>query len=113
MTRFVRFVRYKSGANPEPAAFLPTKGRDAHLQASDLKRHLALLGAACFAMVWAIARAGLQSVTLDEAASYLTFAAPDWPAYWYASSGNHVLNTILERIFSTAFGLSHLTLRAP
>jgi hypothetical protein len=83
------------------------------LQASNLKRHFALLGAACFAMVWVIARAGLQSVTLDEAASYLTFAAPDWPAYWYASSGNHVLNTILERIFTTVFGLSHLTLRAP
>lgn len=65
-------------------------------------------------MVWVIVRAGLQSVTLDEADSYLLFATPvDWPAYWYASSGNHVLNSILERIFTSLFGLSHLTLRAP
>ena len=64
-------------------------------------------------MIWVIARTCLQSVTLDEANSYLTFAAPDWPAYWVASSGNHVLNTILERISTSIFGLSHFTLRTP
>ncbi len=77
------------------------------------KEHFPLLAAAFFAIAWAVARACVQSVTLDEADSYLSFAAVDWPAHWFASSNNHVLNTILERIFATVFGLSHLTLRAP
>ena len=64
-------------------------------------------------MAWLITRARLQSVTLDEATSYQLFAAPDWARCWYASSGNHVLNTILVRASTQLFGLSELTLRAP
>ena len=74
---------------------------------------LPLLLAACAAVSWAVARACLQSVTLDEADGYMNFVAADWPGHFYASSGNHVLNSILERIFTGVFGLSHLTLRAP
>ena len=37
---------------------------------------------------------------------------PDSPTWWYPSSGNHVLHSILARIFTSLFGLSHLTLRA-
>jgi hypothetical protein len=75
--------------------------------------HLPLLAAAGFIMIVSIVRACLQSVTIDEADSYLSFAAQDWPAYWYPSAANHVLNSILERIFTAVFGLSHLSLRAP
>ena len=78
------------------------------------KRDLLLLLPACFAWGWAVARACLQSVTIDEADSYLEFASPDpdWAAWWYPSSGNHVLHSILARLFTSLFGLSHLTLRA-
>src|SRR5262245_23295965 len=77
------------------------------------KADFALLAAAGFAVAWVVARASIQSVTLDEAESYLTFVKTDWPAHWYPSSGNHVLNTILIRILTNLFGLSDLTLRAP
>jgi hypothetical protein len=72
-----------------------------------------MLAMACFALVWVTARACLQSVTIDEADSYLFFATPepDWAAYWYPSSGNHVLYNILSRLLTSLFGLSHLTLR--
>jgi len=66
-----------------------------------------------FALIWVISRAHLQSVTVDEADSYLQFVAPAWASQWYPSSGNHVLNSILIRLFTWLFGLSHLTLRAP
>src|SRR5260370_1253296 len=77
-----------------------------------LKEHGPFILTACFAIAWAVARACVQSVTLDESDSYLSIVAADWPAHWYPTSNNHVLNSILERIFTTAFGLSHLTLRA-
>src|SRR5437879_10459152 len=72
-----------------------------------------MLALACFALVWVMARACLQSVTIDEADSYLCFATPepDWAAYWYPSSGNHVLHSILARLLTSLFDLSHLTLR--
>jgi hypothetical protein len=78
-----------------------------------IRRHLPLFVTACFAMVWVIARACLQSVTLDEADAYLGGVAPTWPSHWYPTSGNHVLNSILMRLFTWLFGLSHVTLRAP
>jgi len=64
-------------------------------------------------MAWLISRACLQSVTIDEADSYLGYAAPAWPSHWYPASANHVLNSILVRILTHLFALSHLTLRAP
>jgi hypothetical protein len=66
-----------------------------------------------FAIVWAVARAAVQSITIDEAASYLGFAGPPWPAHWYPSTNNHVLNTILMRLIVDVFGLSQLAVRAP
>ncbi len=69
--------------------------------------------AGCFAMLWVIFRAHLQSVTLDEADSYLGGVVPSWPSQWYPTSGNHVVNSILVRLLTFCFGLSHLTLRAP
>jgi len=72
-----------------------------------------ILLSAFFAMAWLISRACLQSVTIDEADSYLGYAAPAWPSHWYPASANHVLNSILERILTHLLPLSHLTLRGP
>jgi hypothetical protein len=69
--------------------------------------------AAVLALAWAAARAQLQSVTVDEADSYLLYVAPGWAAVFRPGSANHLLNTLLTRIVTTALGLSHLTLRAP
>lgn len=70
------------------------------------------LGAAGLALFVVLARAWVQSATIDECDSYLQFASPLLPSHWYASSGNHVLNTIIVRLFTSIFGLSHLTLRS-
>jgi hypothetical protein len=80
--------------------------------AAPARRDPVLALAAGFAIAWAIARAWRQSVTVDEADSYLMFAARGWAAALEPGSANHVLNTLLTRL-STSFGLSHLTLRAP
>jgi hypothetical protein len=72
-----------------------------------------MLAAGAFALIWVTFRANLQSVTLDEADSYLGYVAPTWKSYWYPTSGNHVLNSILTRLLVWMFGLSHLTLRGP
>jgi hypothetical protein len=77
------------------------------------RRQLPLLLTAAFAITWIVARVCLQSVTIDEADSYLGFVAPSWNSYWLASSGNHVLNSILTRLLIGLFGLSELTLRGP
>src|SRR5207237_245053 len=76
-------------------------------------RDLPLLLTASFAMIWIIARACAQAVTLDEADAYLGFAVTRWPSHWYATSGNHVLNSSLQRLFVWLFGISHLTVRGP
>jgi len=72
---------------------------------------LLFLAAGAFSLV--IARACLQSVTIDEADSFLLFASQSWPAQWYPSSGNHVLNTLLEQLMAYIFGVNELTLRTP
>jgi len=77
------------------------------------KEDWGLLFLAVVALCLVIVRACLQSVTLDEADSFLLFAGQSWPAQWYPSSGNHVLNTLLERLAATIFGVNELTLRVP
>jgi hypothetical protein len=39
--------------------------------------------------------------------------APSGPYHWGASSNNHVLNSLLMRLFTSVFGVSHLSVRAP
>jgi len=77
------------------------------------KEDWALLFLAAGAVSLVIIRACLQSVTIDEADSFLLFADQSWPAQWYPSSGNHVLNTLLERLVTSIFGVNELTLRTP
>lgn len=71
----------------------------------------ALIGA--FALAWVIARAALQSITIDEADTYLAYIEPDFAAHWAPSSSNHILNTLLTRLSVSLFGASELTVRLP
>ncbi len=69
--------------------------------------------AALFAFLWAVARACVQSITMDEAGTYLTFVGRTEPFHWFPAANNHVLNSALMRLFTSVFGLSHLTVRLP
>jgi hypothetical protein len=71
-----------------------------------------LLVTALFAMCWAIARAAVQSITIDEASSYLVFVRHA-DLHFYPAANNHLLNTLLEWFSTRLFGLHHLTVRAP
>ncbi len=70
-----------------------------------------LLLAALFAIVWAVIRACLQSITMDEANTYFWFVATS--NVWYPFSNNHILNTLLMWITTHALGTSIITIRAP
>ena len=67
---------------------------------------------ALFAFCWAIARACLQSVVIDEADGYMGHAR-SVDAQWYPAAANHVLHTMLMRLSVWLFGLSELTMRLP
>src|SRR5271156_4555231 len=74
---------------------------------------LPLAVAAVFAMLWAVARASVQSVTMDEADTYLSFVGRPAPFHWWSFPNNHILNSALMRMFTLIFGVSHLTVRLP
>ncbi len=74
---------------------------------------LSLILAGVFAVLWAIARASVQSVTMDEANTYLSFVNQTAPFQWFAFPNNHILNSAMMRMFTTIFGVSHLTVRLP
>ena len=71
-----------------------------------------LLGLATFAMAWAVVRARVQAMTIDEAVTYINFVLPKEPTFWTPHANNHILNSVLMRIFTGAFGTSHLTARS-
>jgi len=72
------------------------------------------LGAtAIFAFLWILARACLQSITIDEADSYLFFAGRAYPSHWSPATNNHLLNSMLMRLFTSLFGVSNLSVRLP
>jgi hypothetical protein len=56
--------------------------------------------AAVFAMLWAVARASVQSITMDEADTYLSFVGRPAPFHWWPFPNNHILNSALMRMFS-------------
>src|ERR1700687_6158320 len=72
-----------------------------------------LVGTALFAMAWAVTRASYQSITIDEASTFLGYVVQANTQHWYPNSNNHVLNTALMRLFTTLFGVSNLTVRIP
>jgi len=71
-----------------------------------------LLLVAVFAFVWAVVRASVQAIALDEADTYFWFVLR--PGYvWYAFPNNHLLNTMLMWVTTHLFGTSILTVRMP
>ena len=76
-------------------------------------RNWFLILTACFALIWIFHRASVQSITLDEANTFLRWVAPDSPAHWEPNSNNHVLNSTLMRLCIWLFGLSQVAIRAP
>lgn len=72
-----------------------------------------LAGTGVFAALWIFARARLQSITIDEADTYLMYVGTPSPSHWIPASNNHVLNSALMRLSSTLFGVSNLSLRLP
>src|SRR5947209_14849410 len=78
-----------------------------------LRQHGAVVCLALAAFCLVVARACLQSITIDESASYLLYAAASWPSHWYPGNANHVLNSILMRMVTSVFGISEVTVRTP
>lgn len=78
-----------------------------------MSRDWPLILSAGFALIWIFHRAWVQSITLDEANTFLLWVAPNSPSHWEPNSNNHVLNSTLIRLFVWFFGLSHLTMRLP
>ncbi|MBZ5726992.1 MAG: hypothetical protein LAP87_18595 [Acidobacteriia bacterium] len=73
-----------------------------------------LRAAAVFALVWSIFRAVRQSITLDEADTYLWFGGGQAAKFiWYPYPNNHVLNSLLIWLSTHVFGVSVLTVRIP
>ena len=72
-----------------------------------------LILAAVFAVFWAILRACVQSITIDEADTYLFFVCRSARFIWYPSSNNHVLNSLLMWIATCLLGTSSITVRVP
>lgn len=60
-----------------------------------------------------VARVCIQSVTIDEADSFIQYATgPTWAA-WYPAAANHLLNTLLARLSWSIFGFNQVALRLP
>jgi len=72
---------------------------------------LYLLAAGALAIV--MVRACLQSMTIDESNTILIYVNAPAGAHWYPSSGNHVLDSALAKLFTSIFGTNELTARAP
>ncbi len=73
-----------------------------------------LRAAAGFALAWSIFRAARQSITLDEADTYLWFGGGKEARFiWYPFPNNHVLNSLLIWLSTHIFGLSVLSVRVP
>ena len=66
---------------------------------------------ALFAIVWAVTRASVQSMTMDEVDTYFWFVANS--DIWSAFSNNHVLNSLLMWLSTRALGNSSVALRTP
>ena len=77
------------------------------------KESLVPAATALFAMAWVFARARVQSITVDEADTFLAYAINPNLTHWVASSNNHLLNSMLMRLSVTLFGVSELAVRAP
>ena len=71
-----------------------------------------LIALALFAMAWAVVRAQVQAITIDEAVTYTSFIRPAEPSFLSAHANNHFLNSMLAWTFTRAFGTSNLAARS-
>jgi hypothetical protein len=78
-----------------------------------LVSRLVLLLTALFAVFWAILRACVQSLTIDESDTYLFFVYRELSWVWWPDANNHVLNSGLMWMMTHSFGPHHITVRAP
>jgi hypothetical protein len=78
-----------------------------------VREHGVILCLALAAVSLVVIRACVQSITLDEAESFLLYARKPWPSHWWPSADNHVLNSLLMRFVTVVFGVSTLTVRLP
>jgi hypothetical protein len=75
--------------------------------------NIALLAAALFALAWAVARAHVQAMTGDEGVTFEIWVLRYDPFQWTPANNNHILNSLLMRLITSVFGVSHLSVRAP
>ena len=66
---------------------------------------------ALFAVAWAVIRACVQSMTMDEVDTYFWYVSTS--DVWRPFSNNHVLNSLLMWISTRAFGASSFAIRMP
>jgi len=78
---------------------------------TSLRSRWILITCAVFALAWAIARAAVQSITIDEATSYNLFASRH--LYLAFNSNNHIINSTMMYAFTRVLGLSQFTARLP
>ena len=83
-----------------------------HIKINPSTQRVILIGTAVFAMLWVLARACVQTITVDEAVTYMNFVRPPFPSHWRPHANNHILNSMLMRVFTSVFGSSHLTVRS-
>lgn len=82
----------------------------------DFKSDIALLTFVTCVAVLLVGRAYWQDLTIDEAATALSFVLPaksGEPNHWLTNSNNHVLNSLLMTGSVNLFGSSPLALRLP
>ena len=68
------------------------------------------MGVLVFAVV--VLRAAVQSVTIDEADTYLVWVQRGGLSFWEPASNNHQLNSMVMALAVWLFGPSNLTVRA-
>ena len=72
-----------------------------------------LISTGACAFLWIVARASVQSLTIDESDTFLVYVVRANLSDWEAASNNHVLNSLLMRLFVMVFGASPFTIRLP
>ncbi len=102
--------RHLSGL-PAPRGASQTKARSGWPLSRGAVHELLLPTVGLVAIVWAIIRACVQSLTLDEADTYFWFVAKG--EIWHPFPNNHILNTLLIWIATHLLGTSILTVRTP
>lgn len=78
-----------------------------------LRKNVVLYLLAAMVLTIVIVRVCLQSMTIDESNKVLVFVNASTGAHWYPSSGNHVLDSALAKLFTSIFGINELTARSP